>query len=216
MADNKIITKTFTYNLPDDYLHQTSNLKKTGTWTYTGPDKLWIFADSDTGKIRGGFHYTEKDNGADVPTPEGQIKILVDVEKDPIIASMIHNEVDYGKLPQHEEPLPNGLVYARPDPTPPDHTYELTEIVYDVKTQSFVQPFPWKKPHITWDELKQARDSILSSSDINVYMAQSNPELKAEWEEYRQTMRDLPTTFAGIDPWKVPFPPQPALPGSVR
>ena len=45
---NKIISQTFTYDLPDDYLLTTNNLKKTGTWTYNGPDKIWVFVNKET------------------------------------------------------------------------------------------------------------------------------------------------------------------------
>lgn len=212
--ENTIIEKSFKYNLPDDYLHQTSKLNKIGTWTYRGPSKMWIFADEKTGRVIGGFHYTEKDNGADVPTPEGQIKILVDAEKNPLIASMIHNEIDYAKLPQHNETLPDGSTYNRPSSMPPDHTYELTHIVYDKKTAAFAEPLPWKQPHMTWEELKRARLSCLAASDNSIAQC-TDPDLKKQWEEYRQTMRDIPTTFAGIDPWKVPFPPNPPEPGTA-
>ncbi len=210
MLENKIIEKTFSYKLPDQYLYQTSNQNKTGRWTYRGPDKLWIFADEDTGKLRGAFHYTEKEDGATVPTPQGQIKILVEAEKDPIIASMVYNSVDYGTLPHTTEQLPDGAVYKCPNPTPPDHTYELTEIVYDNTNKRFIEPFPWKKPHMTWEELKSARDGILAGSDASLAKV-IDPAVKQQWEIYRQKLRDLPRTFAGVDPWKVPFPNAPDM-----
>lgn len=88
MAENTNIEKTFTYNIPDSYLSQSDSLKKTATWTYTGPRYLWAFADNETGKISSRFHYTEKDNGADVPTPAGMTKIAIDADVDPALASL--------------------------------------------------------------------------------------------------------------------------------
>jgi len=38
----------FEYNLPDEYLMQTNELELTGTYTYTGPDKLYVFVRRDT------------------------------------------------------------------------------------------------------------------------------------------------------------------------
>ena len=55
---NNIISKTFSYPIPDDYLYQTSAQNKTGTFTYNGPDKVWVFVDNETGKLTSGLHYT--------------------------------------------------------------------------------------------------------------------------------------------------------------
>lgn len=207
MPENTIITKTFTYKLADAYLHQTGSLNKTGTWTYTGPDKLWIFVNNETNKINSRFHYTERDNGAEVPTDPGMTKVLVDANLDPLLASLLHNEVDYSTLERAYEDLPDGSQYWTPTPIPPDHTYELADIEYDTETGYFKQPYPWKKPHMSWEELKNVRNMMLKTSDTKMRMA--NDDKKAEWEEYRQKLRDLPAVFEGIDPWKVPFPSEP-------
>lgn len=199
--------KTFTYDLPDAYLYLTNDLKKTGTWTYKGPDKMWIFIDNETKKVISRFHYTELDNGADVPTPVGQTKVLVDANKEPLLASIIHNEYDYSTLPQMTEVLPDGNTYGHPDPQSPDHTYELTEIQYNTETQQFVKPFPWKQPHVSWDDLKRWRNQQLDISDAKIRSCRA--ELIPAWEEYRQKLRDLPSLMAGVDPWKVIFPTAP-------
>jgi len=208
MPENTIIEHTFTYPVPDEYLHQTSNSNKTNTWTYRGPDKLWIWVNNNTGKPVSSFHVTERENGQDHPTPEGQTKVLIDPRKDPEIASIVWNRIDYGTLEQVEEELPDGSIYAVPSPLPPDHTYEFMDCVYNISTQSWNKPLPWKKPHMTWDELKGARAGMLKASD-SMLTGYLTDEQRAEWEEYRQKLRDLPTTFAGIDPWKVPFPRDP-------
>jgi len=207
MAENTPIVKTFTYEIADAYLHQTNRLKKTAQWTYKGPRYLWVFADASTNKIMSKFHYLEKDNGADVPTPPGQIKVKVDAAVNPEIASLLYNDYVYGDLPHTTEVLPDGSTYGHPDPIPPDHTYELTEIQVNPSTGHFVKPYPWKKPHMDWDELKRVRDEMLKSSDQKIRLAST--EEKAAWETYRQKLRDLTKTFAGVDPWKVPFPAEP-------
>ena len=73
---NNHIDVTFTYDAPDDYLYQTNELGKTGTWTYNGPDKIWYSAaklaafttvDINMVKIVGAPSYTsgvQKWNGA--------------------------------------------------------------------------------------------------------------------------------------------------------
>lgn len=201
------IEKTFTYDVPDAYLYQTNALKKTATWTYTGPDKLWIFVDNTTGKVASRFHYTDRDNGAEVTAPDGMTKILVDANINPLLASMIHTEVDYGSLEHSVEELPDGSTYGHPVVVPPDHTYELTEIQYDAATNKLITPYPWKQPHMTWENITTARTALLQASDSKYALA--TPEQKPAWEAYRQVLRDLPTTFAGVDPWKIPFPVEP-------
>lgn len=207
MAENTPIVKTFTYEIADAYLYQTNNLKRTAQWTYRGPRYFWIFVDATTNKIMSKFHYLESDNGAEVPTPPGQIKVMVDAAVNPEIASLLFTDYVYGDLPHTSETLPDGSTYGHPDPIPPDHTYELTEIEYNSSTGKFVKPYPWKKPHMDWDELKRVRNVMLTSSDQKMKLA--SEEQKVEWEEYRQKLRDLTKTFAGVDPWKVPFPPEP-------
>lgn len=207
MPENTLIEKKFTYDIADAYLYQTNDLKKTAEWTYTGPRYLWIFVDNETNKISSRFHYTERDNGHDVPTPIGMTKVMVDADKDPILASLIHNEYVYGDLPHTVEELPEGHTYGHPDPIPPDHTYELTSIVYDPATGEFNSPYPWKEPHITWEDIINTRNTMLQGTDARI--TQATEEQKPVWEAYRQKLRDLPKTFAGIDPWKVPFPEEP-------
>lgn len=210
MPENTRITKTFTYDIADAYLYQTNDLKRSAEWTYEGPQYIWCFADATTKKILGRFHYTERDNGADIVAPDGQIKILVDADKNPEIASLFHDEHVYGDLLHTVENLPDGSTYGHPDPIQPDHTYELEEIEWDEENQDFVKPYPWKKPHMTWDILKEVRNNLLRLSDSTIRTA--SDEDKLAWEEYRQALRDLTTTFDGIDPWKVPFPQSPDMP----
>lgn len=212
MPDINKVSVTFTYDIADQYLYQTNNLKRTAQWTYVGPDKFWVFVDASTNKLVNGgrFHYTERDNGADVHTPEGQIKLMIDANVNPCMASLFHNEATYGELPHTEEALPDDTWYGHPDPIPPDHTYELEDIMYDPVAGDWVKPFPWKKPHVTWDDLKQWRMNNLHRSDAMI--ANCMPEDVPAWEEYRQKLRDLPQTFAGIDPWKVSFPREPGTP----
>lgn len=211
---NNIVTTTFSYPVPDDYLHQTNSQNKTGTYSYTGPDKLWVFVDNTTGKLPSGICYTERDDGEDIPTPEGWTKVCVDSETEPALLSMIWNgDNDYSALPTKTENLPDGHSYTRPDPTPPDHTYELMDCVYNVVTKSWNKPFPWKQSHMDWDQLKAARVALLNESDQILTTKQLTDEQKAAMEVYRQKLRDFPVTFAGIDPWKVSFP---EIPDGVR
>jgi hypothetical protein len=209
MKTNTIITKTFTYDIPDDYLHQTTAKSLTGSFTYEGPDKLWIFINKETNKMQGSLVYTEKEDGADIPVSDDTYKVCIDANVNPEIASLIWNAIDYSTLPTIAEDLPDGTKYIRPASPPPDHTYELTECEYDPVAGAWVKPLPWKQPHMSWDELKTARTMLLSQTDKTLATLLLTDEQRAAWDTYRQALRDLPELFAGIDPWKVPFPVEP-------
>jgi len=204
------IQKSFTYDVPDDYLHQTRTLNKVGVWTYDGYDTIWVFVDKETNKLTGSFK-TPEENGATYPTPIDQIKVEVDCTVNPLLACLVGaDEVrDYNLLDQHEETLPDGSVYIRPLVPPPDHTYEMSEIVYDPILNTFNTPYPWKKPHTTWQDIREWRNRNLELSDTKV-LDDMPAAIKARWEEHRQTLRDLPQTFGAapggtppVDPWKI-------------
>lgn len=207
MPEITTIEKKFKYDLPDALFYQTNKLKKIGEWTYKGPDKIWIFIDSETHLIDQHVHYTERDNGAEVATPEGKIKVLVDASVNPDIASLICDTTDWSTLSVIEETLPDGSVYTIQDPLPPRLIYNLYSIQYDIDTETFVKPYPWTTASITLEDVIKARDTMLFSSDSKIRTC--NPSKISEWEDYRQKLRDLPATYAGIDPWKINFPVQP-------
>lgn len=209
---NNIIKKKINYDLPDDYLYQTNDKGLVGTYTYEGPDKIWVFVNNETGKLTNGVFYTERDDGDQIPIPENQTKVCVTADNDPVIISMIYR-VNY-EGPNKKENLPDGSVYERPDPTPPDHTYELMECEYDITNQKWKTPLPWKKPHMDWETLKMARNNMLRESDFLIRNNILTAEQSIALEEYRQKLRDLPDVFSGIDPWKVPFPQLPKIGGN--
>lgn len=211
IRENTIITKTCTYPAPDDYLYQTNTLGKTGSYEYTGPDKLWIFVDGETGKPANGTVLTEREDGDEVPTPPGYVKVFIDANVDTVMASLVWRHVDYSSLPTCSETLPDGSVYERNDPQPPDHTFEFMDCVYDFNAGTWVQPLPWKKPHVDWEMLRAARTGMLAASDQTLLTRILTTEQRAAYEVYRQKLRDLPTVMAGVDPWKVKFPEDPLL-----
>lgn len=195
MADkeNNIISVPFTYNVPDDYLHLTTDLGKTGEWTYNGPDKIWVFVDKETNKLSGRHPLTEKEDGEHYPTPLDQIKVMVDCNSDPLMCTILqaHEVQDYSELEQHVEELPCGNTYSRPKTPPPDHTYEYTDIEYDPIVGYFREPLTFKKPHISWDDIRNWRNERLLAHDHKA-PADAPQSVKDMWEAHRNALRDLP------------------------
>ena len=203
MADlttNTIIEKTFTYDVPDDYLSTDRTLNKTATHTYKGPNKIWVFVDNETNKYVGPW-LTEAEDGADVPTPLHKTKVMVDCETDPIICQIIGADIlhrtPYDDLEQHSETLPDGRVYTRVKDTPPDHTHDHTELTWSPENQGWILP-GFREPHVTWHDLRKWRNASLTATDSTV--TDDTPDShRLPWEEFRQQLRDIPQVHGAVN-----------------
>ena len=47
MPTNTIVTKTFTYKVPNSMYGSSDSDGKTVTASYNGPDRCWVFVDTD-------------------------------------------------------------------------------------------------------------------------------------------------------------------------
>ena len=205
------ISKKFIYDLPDDYLYQTNDLDLKAEWTYDGPDVIWAFVDPETNRLCGDFKTPEED-GETYPTPLHLKKVKIDCSENPLLCTLLGADetLDYTVFETIEEELPDGNVYSRPKNPFPDHTYEMTEIVFDPETETFIEPYPWKKPHMDWNGIREWRNRLLAMTDDRI-LDDMPPALKQQWEDYRQQLRDLPqihgAAHAGetptTDPWKI-------------
>jgi len=213
----KQISHEFTYSMPDDYLKDTSTLGLTGTFTYNGPDKFYVFVDQATNKIDVTAGYIKDDisdsnlnqllelsanNGKDYP-------VLVDATQEPIIATlMVPQEYDSGTWPQKQYKLDGDdtVYFERPEQTPVDHTYELELITYNKATSSWVKPFPWKKPHIDWNMMNQIIQMNISNIDNDIASGNYSDEEIVTLRAHQDEFRNLTTRFAGWEPWQIPFP----------
>jgi len=226
MPSNTIITKTFTYDLPDDYLAQTNADGKTATANYEGPDKIWVFINRDTGRSdTSRLVLTEEENGADFPVPEDQFKVEINCDTDPMLCSLFDAKVEWDTVVGQTNivvNLPDGTTYERPDPTDVDHTYELDECAYNMDGTisedgttytGGTWTMQWKQPWTSWEQLIIVRNNGLTASDSKI--ADDMPEaVKQKWLDYRQALRDLPATFGygtdnEIPAYMVNFPVEP-------
>jgi hypothetical protein len=210
-------TFDFEYDLPDEYLHQTADKKLKAKFTYTGPEKIWITVDKTTGQLEfsSGFYADDGSKELEdfVNTLAGQARkaILLDAKKEPVIASIFVDRRPQSDFPQKEYRLPGDdtVYYTRSDPTLPDHTYEVAEIKYDLASNKWVKPFPWKKPHITREQFEHARTSIIESAERDIADPKTSEELKKKLKAYKAELEAVPTKFAGWDVWQIPFPADP-------
>jgi hypothetical protein len=209
-----VVTKTLTYKCPDEEYVSTDALNKTATVTYTGPDRLWVIVDEDSNKISLPA-YTTRDDGDSVPVPPGMYKVELSAENhsDLIIMSLIDKSrmSEPEGIVDVEEPLPDGTVYLKTDPLHLTTVHNLSDVTYDVNSKTWT--LPYRQADITWDDVINARNGLLTASDGRI--APDMPEsLKNKWIEFRQKLRDIPTvlgkgTADEVKPWKVKLPSYP-------
>jgi hypothetical protein len=217
-----LISKKFTFNLPDEYLSQTDSLGLTAEWQYDGPDKIYVLLDPNTKTIseNSGFlpyddTLSEEENNAFMEQFSGVNKdyALITFEGDPLLLAAVIGTaygLDISKLPQKTYTLEGETepFYSRPDPTTPNHTIEVSEAEWD--GTSWKKPYPWKKPYITKEQLLSALDTIIKQ-EKKVDTSSFTSTQKTKWAAYLSELENVPTRFATYldSPWMVPFPPNP-------
>lgn len=207
-------TIQFTYNVPNVIYSLDDSEGKTGTAKYTGPDRIWVFVDENTGALsRVTPPLTAREDGADVPTPIGHKKVEVVAEDNPFIISLIlGSNVETLNQTTITENLPDGSIIEYNKIPTIDQAYNLSELIYNLKDNKWIVP-AYQTSSITWDDVINARNGALTASDGKI--APDQPDsVKQPWIEYRQALRDLPATFGKgtqneIDAWKVRFPTPP-------
>ena len=83
------IRKQFIYELADDYLEKTTNLKKSAEWTYVGPDKIWVFVKTETNTLDTSNYFTLEEDGPAMPTPIDCTKMEIDCSSDPLFCTLV-------------------------------------------------------------------------------------------------------------------------------
>lgn len=222
------ITKTFSFQQPDEYLAQTNDLGLTAEWTYEGPEFLWVFVNNETGLLQVSQSFipakTAEDRAEEAAIRAGldQTAVLLSPgtsDTDALLACLYLGK-DTGEAsgyPQKEYAFPDGhpnageVYYKRPDPQGPDHTYDAQAIQYDLESGSWATPFPWFKPWMTLEIHERARDNALAGATGRLEEMRANltAEQIAAAEDFILEMEDLYNKYAGIEPHMIPFPADP-------
>lgn len=209
------ITKSFTYNIADEIFGNTATENRTADASYTGPDRIWVFVDTETGAFsRACPPLTSQDDGADVPVPGGTHRVEVTAENDILILAMFREDcVTYADTTQLTEELPEGygsVLYNNKATLA--ETYSIDDLTYNIET-SLWNDIPFYNDEITWDQLISSRNAMLGSTDGRI--SPDMPDaIKQPWITFRQLLRDFPAAYGygtdnEVDAWKVQFPEQP-------
>jgi hypothetical protein len=207
-------TVNFTYKVADEIFSTSDAAGNTASATYEGPDRIWVFVDEETGLFaRNQPDLTTKDDGADVPSPMGTVKVELVAEDNPLIISIIRSDLATTLEQTIEtELLPDGCTHKYNNPADIDQTYDIDQLVYDLNTNTWNTPV-YKESTQSWTDVIKVRNNMLLASDGKI--APDMPEdIKATWVTYRAALRDLTTTFGyGTDAetpaWKVRLPEEP-------
>jgi hypothetical protein len=209
------ITKAFTYNIADTLFGNTATEGRTASASYTGPDRVWVFVDAETGALSRQYPpLTSQEDGGDVPVPFGTHRVEITAENDiKLLAMFKENCVTYDDVTQTTEALPEpyGSVLYNNKATLGE-THSLDDLVYDIDNSTW-NTMPLIDDGITWDQILNSRNSMLAATDGKI--SPDMPDaIKQPWVTYRQALRDLPAAYnygtdTEIAAWKVQFPVQP-------
>lgn len=202
-------TVTFTYPIADELYSTSNSLNRTATASYTGPDRVWVFVNIETGDYNPADRVlTSEEEGGEVPVPVGTRRVEVTAAADPAILGLfMPQKVTVQDQTTITEELPDGSTYSYNGTATLDQTYNLDDLLHD--GEKWVLP-AFKETWQTWDEIIASRTNLLLASDGKI-SPDMPTSVKQPWIDYRQTLRDFPATFGyGTDnevlPWKISFP----------
>lgn len=213
-SESNIISKEVTYKIPNEQFSQDDSENKTATTVYTGPDRAWVFVDSETGKFRDDREpIFLEDDGPDYPAHYGTVKVEITADKDAFeMALIMPDHCETKNQTTTVETLPDGSEFEINEVLDIDEAYDLDSLTYDIGEQKWNTP-NYRDSGVTWDDVINLRNGMLTSSDGKI--APDMPEdIKQPWMIYRQALRDLPKVFGKgtvneVKAWKVQFPTPP-------
>ena len=190
-----------TYSVPDQLYSTETTLGKTSTQLYEGPDEIVMWLDKETGYLMQAF----------APEDEPDRPLPLDIRREILKADTDINcckiGLIYGGLEQPKiyevavGPVdqPNATVV---DPSDIRIVYDKDSVTVDYTAP--LKFFEYKKDRS--DEfIRSVRDAKLAESDGKI--APDMPEeLKQQWLDYRQKLRDLPDDWLEVPNYLVRFP----------
>ena len=125
------ITKNFTYDIPNEYLSQSNSDGDTATASYTGPDRLYVYVDADTGRNTLSQSPPDEDfiyNPTTDTTPDGERLVTLDCNgPDTLMCAIFLPHTVTLTQTEAVTALPEGYGnYSTQWPPMPDHAYEKT------------------------------------------------------------------------------------------
>lgn len=212
------INKKFTHLLPDQPYKQPATQNKTVECTYTGAKYLLVRMLEQSGTCLNVERYGDDKEALEATiVDDGPVYdfFVLDAEAYPWEAAYLSNAYTHGEVTDYQETLPTGekYVYAYKDGAGViGDCHAINELKYDKNLKVFTKPKFISHPINPVDFLTSVQsqkgdfDRIVAG-DLSKYSNETITEIRA----YHKYLTDLPTTYAGVDHWKIPFPKYPNL-----
>ena len=209
-TDNNIVVN-FTYICPDQPYADTTDNNTEVSATYNGPDEWWVLIDNETNTWNGAT-YSISSGGDVIAAPDGTSKVKISSNDNPLLVSLI----DPAGFTMNTTKTNITETITLADASTGSHEYSYPLDPQEYIDGAFVifdrdlETWSWSniENQLTWEDVTVTRNAMLDSSDYRI--ADDMPDsVKQPWIDYRQALRDLPTQWQGVDPWKVQFPEEP-------
>lgn len=203
--------KNFTFQLPDEPYKTTTNLNKTLECRYTGDKYLAICVSNKTGDVKYVARTSETVEGLEFEYLKDDDATasfhIIDASEYPFEAAYLTHQYEHDDVDDHSVTLPNNLgtwVYHYDDGTGAiDQCFYCNDLKYiNGKFEG-----PGRREHAI------SRASFIEGCQINADVIENSlknndysAEDRAKLEAYIKWLKDVPTTYANIDHWKITFP----------
>jgi|688.fasta_scaffold00012_148 hypothetical protein len=204
--------KFFTIALSDEPYKTTTNLNKTVQATYFGPRFLALCVHTPTGEIR--YVAASAESQADLRTellvdndPETDF-VVIDASEHTFEAAYITHQYENDDVPDYEETLPDnkGTYTYTYSGGAIDQNYQSFDIKY-INGQ-FTRP-SFRTHNLTRESVIQGSTLLIGAMEQSLANNDYTDEERQALTDYIDWLRNLETTYDGIDHWKIPFPANP-------
>ena len=207
------IRKEFTYKIPNEWYTNDFSEGKTGTYVYEGPEYLTIEIDKETGEELGWCLMSPEEH--ERPVAQDCMRMTIDCKDNPLVCEIVNDQGkdedrDFYGSREWVVKYDGGPGYGKvehPAEFHPRDIYDEFNVKFDFDTEEFILPVrTWESMDkirvndVTWTHFRALRDQMLQAAD-GVTDEGMPQELKDEWEEYRQLLRDAPEALAHIPPF---------------
>lgn len=219
------ITKTVLFPVPTVWMGQAQDTTRTGIATYVGPQNITIWYENKGTDANPDWDQChEFETGTeDRDPPVGAKVVTLDADKYPMNAIAVWGGIEG---PYHIE-TPSGPD-SEPNPILDDwlhfhEVFDLLSLEYDHVNEKWPRDPKFSSEatelgHRTsdvakvfgWDWVREDRNSLLAQSDDKI-PADAPTGYTSPWKEYRQKLRDLPNTWAGVgtETYRIVWPHEP-------
>lgn len=200
-----IITYTFDYLLPDSRFATTTENGNTASWTYQGPERLYIGISNEGQVSQSGL--IDADENPNFKFRPEFTTIDFFAREFPIVASLFYVNLELNPIQKKLKAYPTGIQAEITDPLPLSELYSKNDITYNFSTRNFITPL--MESDITWEVVRKQRNDELAFTDKRIAAEDMPEHLRDSVLQYRQTLRDLPNNWADYHPAEVIFPDSP-------